>query len=73
MNTNVKTNFWGNGMTLQPLGPAHCMLTRHKEIYTIHRPATTVRNLMIGTMFIEHTGTMIAKRTCIGGPKNDGV
>lgn len=59
MDTNTTMGIsWTGTLTAKPIGMQHVYLKAHNEHYLIGRPDTTVNNLIIGTMYIEHVGTM---------------
>jgi len=59
MDTNTKMGIsWTGTLTANPIGYQHVYLKDHNEHYLIGRPDTTVNNLLIGSMYIEHVGTM---------------
>ena len=58
MNTYVKTGFWGTSIEIIPKGHSHVRLNNHKEMYSITRPSTTVHNLIMGEMYLDHLGQM---------------
>lgn len=62
MNSYMKTNFWGASIDMCPLGLIHIKLQNHNEIYSIQRPNSSVHNLIIGTLSLEHSGNMTFKR-----------
>ena len=45
-------------MKAQPIGLQHIRLKHTNEHFTIHRPNSQIKNLIIGTMYIEHVGPM---------------
>lgn len=55
-NTNVKTNFWGASIEVVSIGLSHVRLPRTNEMFSIKRPSTVVHNLILGEMYLEHTG-----------------
>ena len=59
MDTNTTMGVsWTGVLTAVPIGYQHVYLKSHDEHYLISRPDTTVNNLLIGTMYVEHVGTM---------------
>lgn len=42
----------------QPIGLQHVYLKSSDEHFTIERPNTHVKNLIFGTMYVEHVGPM---------------
>mmetsp|Transcript_64325 Transcript_64325/g.88989 ORF Transcript_64325/g.88989 Transcript_64325/m.88989 type:complete len:110 (-) Transcript_64325:123-452(-) len=57
MNTNVKNKFTGRYLDMKPLGLMHIKLKDRDEHYTIDRPNSCVKNLIMGTTYVEHIGT----------------
>lgn len=45
----------------QPIGLQHVNLKSTEEHFTIERPNSHVKNLIFGTMYIEHVGNMIIR------------
>ena len=64
INTNMKSVFWGASLEVQPLGLTHIKLKNYpNEMYSAQRPKTAVKNIIIGSMYVEHYGPMTVKRT----------
>lgn len=62
MDTNTQMGVsWSGTLKAVPIGFQHIVLKKHNEHYLIGRPTTTVNNLILGTMYIEHVGTMSVK------------
>lgn len=62
MDTNTQMGIsWSGTLKAIPIGFQHVYLKAFNEHYLIGRPATTVNNLLFGTMYIEHVGTMTVK------------
>lgn len=62
MDTDTKMSISWRGVLLAiPIGFQHVTLKNRNEHYVIGRPTTTVNNLLFGTMYIEHVGTMSVK------------
>lgn len=62
MDTDTKMSISWKGILLAiPIGFQHVVLKSRDEHYVISRPTTTVNNLLFGTMYIEHVGTMNVK------------
>jgi hypothetical protein len=60
----MKSVFWGASLDVQPLGLTHIELGNYpNEIYAVQRPTTSVKNVIIGSMYIEHHGPMTVKKT----------
>jgi len=53
MNTNMKNKFTGRCLDVKPLGLMHVKLKNHGEHYTIERPNSVVKNLIMGTTYVE--------------------
>jgi hypothetical protein len=45
----------------QPIGLQHVYLKSTGEHFTIDRPVSHVKNLVFGTMYIEHVGEMTVR------------
>lgn len=57
---------WSGTLKAVPIGFQHVVLKKRNEHYLIGRPVTTVNNLLFGTMYIEHVGTMTVKNVANG-------
>ena len=51
-----KTKFWGKSIEFQPKGVLTVELG--EEMYTWSNVSCVVHNIMLGTLWMEHTGTM---------------
>lgn len=54
--SDVKSSFGMSGMEFQSINPGYIKLKRHKDFITYKRPKTTVKNLIMGEMYIEVHG-----------------
>ncbi|KAI0374348.1 hypothetical protein BV20DRAFT_961492 [Pilatotrama ljubarskyi] len=59
-----KTKFWGKSMEIIPQGTLHLKLG--EEHFEWNRPSSFIRNLMMGTKYLEHIGKMVIKNTSRG-------
>ncbi|KAI0639227.1 Oxysterol-binding protein-domain-containing protein [Trametes polyzona] len=59
-----KTKFWGKSMEIIPQGTIHLKLGEERFQWT--RPSSFIRNLMMGTKYLEHIGKMVIKNTTSG-------
>ncbi|KAI0824172.1 Oxysterol-binding protein-domain-containing protein [Trametes gibbosa] len=59
-----KTKFWGKSMEIIPQGTIHLKLGEEHFQWT--RPSSFIRNLMMGTKYLEHIGKMVIKNTSRG-------
>ncbi|KAI0735357.1 Oxysterol-binding protein-domain-containing protein [Earliella scabrosa] len=59
-----KTKFWGKSMEIIPQGTIHLKLG--DDHYEWNRPSSFIRNLMMGTKYLEHCGKMVIKNTTDG-------
>lgn len=67
MDTNTQMGIsWSGTLKATPIGFQHVYLKAFNEHYLIGRPATTVNNLLFGTMYIEHVGNMSVKNCKTG-------
>jgi hypothetical protein len=67
MDTNTQMGIsWSGTLKAIPIGFQHIVLKNRNEHYLIGRPTTTVNNLIMGTMYLEHVGTMTVKN-CANG------
>ncbi|KAI9512618.1 Oxysterol-binding protein-domain-containing protein [Russula earlei] len=59
-----KTKFWGKSLEIIPLGTTHVKIgTDH---YQWTKPSSFMRNLMMGTKYLEHTGKMTIDNVSTG-------
>jgi len=74
MNTDMKSHFWGAYLEVVPIGLTHIKLRDYPdEVYSIKRPNTYVHNMILGTCYLEHAGTMQVTRTRSSGVKMDDI
>lgn len=67
MDTNTQMGIsWSGTLKAIPIGFQHVYLKNKNEHYLIGRPITTVNNLLFGSMYMEHVGTMSVKN-CANG------
>ncbi|KAI0936144.1 hypothetical protein AcW1_000457 [Taiwanofungus camphoratus] len=59
-----KTKFWGKSLEIIPQGTIHLKIGN--EHYQWKRPSSFMRNLMMGTKYLEHCGKMIIENTTSG-------
>ncbi|OBZ78759.1 Oxysterol-binding protein-related protein 3 [Grifola frondosa] len=59
-----KTKFWGKSMEIIPQGTIH--LKFGEEHYQWNRPSSFMRNLMMGTKYLEHCGKMVIDNVSSG-------
>ncbi|KAL0575132.1 Oxysterol-binding protein 3 [Marasmius crinis-equi] len=52
-----KTKFWGKSLEIIPLGTTHLRIG--KDHYQWKKPSSFMRNLMVGTKYLEHVGNMV--------------
>ncbi|TFY59438.1 hypothetical protein EVJ58_g5773 [Rhodofomes roseus] len=60
-----KTKFWGKSLEIIPQGTTHLKLAHDSEYRK--RPSSFMRNLMMGTKYLEHCGKLIIEHTASGG------
>lgn len=58
LNTSVSQQFWGKSMEFKPQGRAHVKFHDTGDHFIIQRCNTSVRNVIFGTMYIDHHGKM---------------
>ncbi|KIL70627.1 hypothetical protein M378DRAFT_65993 [Amanita muscaria Koide BX008] len=56
-----KTKFWGKSLEIIPLGTTRVKIG--KNHYVWKRPSSFIRNLIVGTKYLEHCGTMTIEDT----------
>lgn len=61
MNTSMSQQFWGKSMEFKPQGRMHFIFHDTGDHFIVHRPNTSVRNIIFGTMYIDHHGKMTVK------------
>lgn len=58
VNTNVKTAFWGKYVDIAVMSPLVVELTATGEVFECWMPGSSVNNIIIGKMFIDHHGAL---------------
>lgn len=66
MNTHLKSSFGGKSMEFTPLGYMNFRFKDNDHIFRCKRPQTSVQNILIGTMYIDHKGECIVENTSTG-------
>lgn len=61
MNSRVKTKFWGKSFEARPLGLVHTILKKNNDHITFNKCKSVVYNIIMGSMYVEHFGTMTFK------------
>ncbi|KAG7099437.1 hypothetical protein E1B28_001288 [Marasmius oreades] len=56
-----KTKFWGKSLEIIPLGTTHLRIG--KDHYQWKKPSSFMRNLMVGTKYLEHVGNLVVQNT----------
>lgn len=61
----MKTKFWGKSLEFKPLGNMHFRFKDNDDHFVCNRPNSYVQNIIIGNMYIDHSGdaTVVNKRT----------
>lgn len=59
-----KTKFWGKSLEIIPLGINHVKIGN--DHYQWRKPSSFMRNLMMGTKYLEHTGKMTIENVSTG-------
>ncbi|KAF8559281.1 oxysterol binding protein [Imleria badia] len=59
-----KTKFWGKSLEIIPLGTTQLKIG--DDQYEWNKPSSFMRNLMMGTKYLEHCGKMTIKNTVSG-------
>jgi len=64
-NSHLKTKFWGKSLEFKPLGNINFRFKDNDDQFVCNRPNSLVQNIIIGNMYIDHSGdaTVINKRT----------
>lgn len=65
MNTHMKTKFWGKSLEFKPLGNLHFKFADSGDHFVCQRPTSSVNNIILGTMYVSHSGdsTVVNTRT----------
>ncbi|KAJ3383075.1 hypothetical protein HDU92_004396 [Lobulomyces angularis] len=65
---NVKSKFWGKSLEITPLGNCHVKLKIGNRIehFSWKKVVTSVHNLILGPLMVDHTGEMIVKNWSTG-------
>ncbi|KZT21678.1 hypothetical protein NEOLEDRAFT_1139089 [Neolentinus lepideus HHB14362 ss-1] len=56
-----KTKFWGKSLEVIPLGTTHVQIGEDR--FQWNKPSSFMRNLMMGTKYLEHCGKMVVENT----------
>jgi len=56
-----RTKFWGKSLEIIPLGSSHLKIGQ--DHYVWNKPSSFMRNLMVGTKYLEHSGKMTIENT----------
>ncbi|KIP12631.1 hypothetical protein PHLGIDRAFT_98104 [Phlebiopsis gigantea 11061_1 CR5-6] len=59
-----KTKFWGKSLEIIPQGATHLIIGNDHYEWT--KPSSFMRNLMMGTKYLEHCGKMVIENTSTG-------
>ncbi|KAJ7102181.1 oxysterol binding protein [Mycena belliarum] len=59
-----KTKFWGKSLEIIPLGTTHLKIG--EDHFQWKKPSSFMRNLMVGTKYLEHVGNMAIENTHTG-------
>lgn len=70
MNTHMKTKFWGKSLEFRPLGNIHIQYKDNKDHFVFKRPNSSCNNIIIGTMYINHSGESSVTNTRTGDKCN---
>ena len=62
----IKTNFRATYLLVRPYGDLHVVLKRWKDHYVWRKPETTVHNIIIGKVYLDHHGSMEIRNTTTG-------
>jgi len=69
-NTACKYAFWGKSFDVKPIGASHLILKKTQDHFVFYKNKTTVENILIGTMYIDHYDDITVKNhktgeTCV--------
>eukprot|EP01017_Pseudomicrothorax_dubius_P044815 TRINITY_DN7626_c0_g1_i2.p1 TRINITY_DN7626_c0_g1~~TRINITY_DN7626_c0_g1_i2.p1 ORF type:complete len:552 (+),score=104.50 TRINITY_DN7626_c0_g1_i2:47-1702(+) len=56
--TQIKSTFSIKSLSFTPIGSDHLVLKRHRDHFVYNRPTTSVRNLILGVMYLESHGSL---------------
>ncbi|KZP32327.1 hypothetical protein FIBSPDRAFT_812623 [Athelia psychrophila] len=59
-----KTKFWGKSLEVIPLGATHLKID--EDHFEWNKPSSFMRNLMVGTKYLEHNGRMTIENRTTG-------
>jgi hypothetical protein len=65
-NSHIKTKFWGKSLEFTPLGLMHMTTKKYDDYFIAQRPQTSLNNIIMGTMYIDHYGDASVKNTKTG-------
>lgn len=63
MNTHLKSKFYGKSLEFTPLGYMNFRFKDNDHLFKCKRPQTSVQNIIIGTMYIDHKGECVVENT----------
>jgi len=66
MNTHMTTKFWGKSLEFKPLGNIHFRYKDTDDHFVCQRPNSSVNNIILGTMYINHSGESNVINTITG-------
>ncbi|KAG1715647.1 hypothetical protein ID866_1529 [Astraeus odoratus] len=61
-----KTKFWGKSLEIIPLGTTRLSIGQDRYEWQVNKPSSFMRNLMMGTKYLEHCGKMTIKNLSSG-------
>jgi oxysterol-binding protein-related protein 3/6/7 len=66
MNSHLKTKFWGKSLEFKPLGNINFRFKDTEDHFVCNRPTSLVQNIIIGNMYIDHSGESIVENKTNG-------
>ena len=56
---NLKNRIWGKSLEIMPQGVCHVVLKSTGEHFSWRKVTTSVNNLIVGTLYVDHYGDMV--------------
>jgi hypothetical protein len=66
MNSHLKTKFWGKSLEFKPLGNMNFRFKDTEDHFVCNRPVSLVQNIIIGNMYIDHSGECVVENKLNG-------
>lgn len=66
MNSHLKSKFWGKSLEFKPLGNINFKFKDNGDHFVNKRPFSSVQNIIIGNMYVDHHGDSSVKNNRTG-------